>query len=155
MLLIFTNKGVELLRKGGVGSRWRFWRRVVVEQPAAVSGGGTISSHLLNSPAVSHLQTSEMSERRIWRRAPPLLPPAPRPSNCLAACSFFFFFCPSPKMTKLSLLLILNEYTVFRCGGLARLRYACSVGGKKRPIQRRRSNKEGWRREGGVVAGGW
>lgn len=72
-----------------------------------------------------------------------------------AAFFFFFFFCPSPKMTKLSLLLILNEYTVFRCGGLARLRYACSVGGKKRPIQRRRSNKEGWRREGGVVAGGW
>lgn len=73
----------------------------------------------------------------------------------LLPAAFFFFFCPSPKMTKLSLLLILNEYTVFRCGGLARLRYACSVGGKKRPIQRRRSNKEGWRREGGVGAGGW
>lgn len=33
-------------------------------------------------------------------------------------------------MTKLSLLLILNEYTVFRYGGLARLRDACSVGGR-------------------------
>lgn len=34
-------------------------------------------------------------------------------------------------MTKLSLLLILNEYTVFRYGGLAQLRDACSVGGRR------------------------
>lgn len=81
---------------------WSFSEKVGWEVGgAAVSGGGpspatfsTVQLFLTCRPSTE--KTSEMSERRIWWRAPRLLPPALHPSNCLAACSFFFFV-PLPK----------------------------------------------------------